>query len=88
MVCAYGMAEATLAVSFHPWGTPLKVDTVLAKELEHDQRAVPADEARRPVIRRRRPEALTPELPDAGAAAWAGSRWPSSVRVARQLAER
>jgi len=45
MVCAYGMAEATLAVSFHRWGTPLKVDTVLAKELEHDQRAVPADEA-------------------------------------------
>ena len=42
MVCAYGMAEATLAVSFHPWGTPLKVDTVLAVELEHEQRAVPA----------------------------------------------
>ena len=45
MVCAYGMAEATLAVSFHRWGTPLKVDTVLAKELEHDQRAVPVDGA-------------------------------------------
>jgi len=42
VVCAYGMAEATLAVSFHPWGTPLKVDTVLAVELEHEQRAVPA----------------------------------------------
>jgi fatty-acyl-CoA synthase len=36
------MAEATLAVSFHRWGTPLKVDTVLAVELEHEQRAVPA----------------------------------------------
>jgi fatty-acyl-CoA synthase len=42
VVCAYGMAEATLAVSFHRWGTPLKVDTVLAVELEHEQRAVPA----------------------------------------------
>jgi fatty-acyl-CoA synthase len=45
VVCAYGMAEATLAVSFHPWGTPLKVDTVLAVELEHEQRAVPVDTA-------------------------------------------
>ena len=45
VVCAYGMAEATLAVSFHQWGTPLKVDTVLATELEHEQRAVPVDEA-------------------------------------------
>jgi len=44
VVCAYGMAEATLAVSFHPWGTPLKVDTVLADELEHQRRAVPAGE--------------------------------------------
>ena len=42
MVCAYGMAEATLAVSFHPWGTPLKVDTVDAGALETDRRAVPA----------------------------------------------
>jgi fatty-acyl-CoA synthase len=42
VVCAYGMAEATLAVSFHQWGTPLKVDTVLAVELEHEQRAVAA----------------------------------------------
>jgi len=40
VVCAYGMAEATLAVSFHPWGTPLKVDVVLANELEHNKRAV------------------------------------------------
>jgi fatty-acyl-CoA synthase len=39
------MAEATLAVSFHQWGTPLKVDTVLAVELEHEQRAVPAGES-------------------------------------------
>ncbi|MET0864724.1 MAG: fatty acyl-AMP ligase [Nakamurella sp.] len=48
VVCAYGMAEATLAVSFHPWGTPLKVDTVLATELEHEQRAVPAADSSAP----------------------------------------
>jgi fatty-acyl-CoA synthase len=42
VVCAYGMAEASLAVSFHPWGTPLKVDTVDAGALETDRRAVPA----------------------------------------------
>ncbi len=43
VVCAYGMAEATLGVSFHPWGTPLKVDTVRAVDLEERQLAVPAD---------------------------------------------
>ena len=43
VVCAYGMAEATLAVSFHPWGTPLKVDTVLAADLEQRHRAVPVE---------------------------------------------
>ncbi len=42
MVCAYGMAEATLGISFHPWGTPLKVDTVLAADLEERAAAVPA----------------------------------------------
>ena len=41
MVPAYGMAEATLGVSFHPWGTPLEVDTVDGHALEHDLRAVP-----------------------------------------------
>jgi fatty-acyl-CoA synthase len=45
MVCAYGMAEATLGVSFHPWGTPLKVDTVDAADLEERRRAVPHDPA-------------------------------------------
>ena len=45
VVCAYGMAEATLAVSFHHWGTPLKVDTVLAGELEERRRAVPVGRA-------------------------------------------
>ena len=49
VVCAYGMAEATLAVCFHEWGTPLKVDTVLATELEHEQRAVPAGTSSAPV---------------------------------------
>ena len=43
VVPAYGMAEATLAISFHPWGTPLKVDTVDALALEQQHRAVPVD---------------------------------------------
>ncbi len=45
VVCAYGMAEATLGVSFHQWGTPLKVDTIDADALENRQRAesVPED---------------------------------------------
>lgn len=46
VVCAYGMAEASLAVSFHPWGTPLKVDTIDAAALETDRRAVPAPAGR------------------------------------------
>ena len=41
MVCAYGMAEATLGVSFHPWGTPLKVDDIDAVALEESARAEP-----------------------------------------------
>ncbi|GAA1996685.1 fatty acyl-AMP ligase [Nakamurella flavida] len=43
VVCAYGMAEATLGVSFHPWGTPLAVDTVLAADLEERRVAVPVE---------------------------------------------
>ncbi|GGL87641.1 fatty acyl-AMP ligase [Nakamurella endophytica] len=43
VVCAYGMAEATLGVSFHPWGTPLQVDVLDAVALETDRRARPAD---------------------------------------------
>ena len=66
MVCAYGMAEATLAVSFHPWGTPLKVDTVLAAELE--QRAAGGAGAGR----RRR------EGADRGRSRCSGRRWPAS----------
>ncbi len=46
VVPAYGMAEASLAVSFHPWGTPLKVDTIDAAALEVDRRAVPASGGR------------------------------------------
>ena len=42
VVCAYGMAEATLGVSFHPWGTPLKVDTIDAEALENHRLATPA----------------------------------------------
>ena len=47
VVCAYGMAEATLGVSLHPWGTPLQVDTIAADALENQHRAepVPADAA-------------------------------------------
>ena len=41
------MAEATLAMSFHPWGTPLKIDTVDAVALEEEHRAVPVDGLRR-----------------------------------------
>ena len=48
VVCAYGMAEATLAVSFHQWGTPLKVDTVLTDDLENAALAVPVDPAADP----------------------------------------
>ncbi|WP_353648570.1 fatty acyl-AMP ligase [Nakamurella sp. A5-74] len=44
MVCAYGMAEATLGVSFHPWGTPLQIDRVEAVALEQDRQAVPTDD--------------------------------------------
>ncbi|HEX5115923.1 MAG TPA: fatty acyl-AMP ligase [Pseudonocardiaceae bacterium] len=42
VLAAYGMAEATLAVSFAPLFTGLTVDTVDADELESDNRAVPA----------------------------------------------
>jgi fatty-acyl-CoA synthase len=46
VVPAYGMAEATLGVAFHPWGTPLAIDVVDAASLEEERRAVPvaADE--------------------------------------------
>jgi fatty-acyl-CoA synthase len=46
VVCAYGMAEASLAVSFHPWGTPLKVETVDTAALENDRKAVSVGEGR------------------------------------------
>lgn len=41
VVCAYGMAEATLGVSFAPKGIGMQVDTVDAAELELRRRAVP-----------------------------------------------
>ena len=44
VVCAYGMAEATLGVSLHPWGTPLQVDTIAADALENERRAEPVPE--------------------------------------------
>lgn len=42
MVCAYGMAETTLGVSFQQWGTPMRTDLVLAEALESEHRAVSA----------------------------------------------
>jgi fatty-acyl-CoA synthase len=45
VVPAYGMAEASLAVSFHQWGTPLEVDTLDAHALEAEHRAVTVNEA-------------------------------------------
>lgn len=45
MVCAYGMAETTLGVSFAPYGIGMQVDTVDADSLEIRHRAVPADPA-------------------------------------------
>jgi fatty-acyl-CoA synthase len=42
MVCAYGMAEATLGVSFAPLGVGMQVDCVDADELETRRRAVVA----------------------------------------------
>ncbi len=41
MVAAYGMAEATLAVSFAPLGCGLEVDRIDAEQLEAHHRAVP-----------------------------------------------
>jgi fatty-acyl-CoA synthase len=40
--CVYGMAEATLAISFPPPGTGMTVDTVDRAALEHEQYAAPA----------------------------------------------
>ncbi|MGH3936623.1 MAG: fatty acyl-AMP ligase [Pseudonocardiaceae bacterium] len=41
MICAYGMAEATVGVSFAPHGIGMQVDTVDADALESRRRAVP-----------------------------------------------
>jgi fatty-acyl-CoA synthase len=40
-VCAYGMAETTLAVTFAPLGIGMQVDTIDAEEFESRGRAVP-----------------------------------------------
>ncbi len=40
MVPGYGLAEATLGVTFHPWGSPLRIDTVDAAALESQRKAV------------------------------------------------
>jgi fatty-acyl-CoA synthase len=46
LVPCYGMAEATLAVTYHPLGSPLRVETVDAERLAREQRALPARDAR------------------------------------------
>jgi fatty-acyl-CoA synthase len=80
VVPAYGMAESTLAISFHPWGTPLQVDTLDAAALEQQQRAVPVDpEAAEPAAVRQFP-LLGPPLPGVEVAVrtddgrWCGDR--------------
>lgn len=45
VVCAYGMAEAALAVSFAPPGPGLLVDDIDADQLEASRKAVPVSEA-------------------------------------------
>jgi fatty-acyl-CoA synthase len=45
MVCAYGMAESTVGVSFAPRGIGMQVDTVDAESLETRRRATPAEES-------------------------------------------
>src|SRR5262249_61451789 len=40
--CVYGMAEATLAISFPVPGTGMSVDVVERHALEHDRLALPA----------------------------------------------
>ncbi len=47
VVCAYGMAEATLGVSFHEWGTPLEIDALGRGSTGGDHRAVPVDSSAR-----------------------------------------
>jgi fatty-acyl-CoA synthase len=47
VVCAYGMAEATLGVSFASCGVGMQVDTVDAQALETQRRAVPAPPSQR-----------------------------------------
>ncbi|MDQ4009591.1 MAG: fatty acyl-AMP ligase [Actinomycetota bacterium] len=49
MVCAYGMAEATVGVSFAPLEIGMQVDTVDADALEERRRAVPAQASDRHV---------------------------------------
>jgi fatty-acyl-CoA synthase len=75
VVPAYGMAEATLGVAFHQWGTPLEIDVVDAVQLEEERRAVPVsgagehDAARatgdKPSVRARPEDGV---IPDSGAA--------------------
>ncbi|GDY29861.1 fatty-acyl-CoA synthase [Gandjariella thermophila] len=46
VMCAYGMAEATLGVTFAPLGSGMVIDVIDAEELELRRRAMPAAEGR------------------------------------------
>ena len=54
MYCVYGLAEATLAVSFPPPGEGMQLDVVDGAPLEAEQRAVPTATGRR-LVRLGRP---------------------------------
>ena len=71
VVCAYGMAETALGVSFAPVDTGLQVDEIDAVALEEHRRAVPAGDGRR--------DATLP----AARAAVAGHRGPGRRRRRR-----
>ncbi|HVE97377.1 MAG TPA: fatty acyl-AMP ligase [Pseudonocardiaceae bacterium] len=77
MVCAYGMAEATVGVSFAPLEIGMQVDTVDAEALEARRRAVPAEPSDRQV---RAFPRLGPPLPGLEAQVVADDGHPLSER--------
>ena len=95
--CVYGMAEATLAISFPEPGTGMTVDTVDRATLEHERYAAPANanaEARRLPLLGRTLRGLElrvcdPETGRGAALARGGrARAPGHVRHARVLRPR
>ena len=47
----YGLAESTLAATFHALGTPWRFDTVCSKALREEQRAVPCEAGQENAVR-------------------------------------